>query len=107
MYVNAKNVTYFDNLEVEHILKEVRKFIGNKNITNIYRIQAPDSIMCGYFCIGFIDFMLKGKSLLEDQNLFSPNDYEKNDNIKMFSTESKEVKMHCNVSNKYRNFIKN
>ena len=48
---------------------------------NIYRIQAYDSIMCGYFCIGFIDFMLKGKSLLDYTNLFSPNDYEKNDKI--------------------------
>ena len=38
-------------------------------------------IMCGYFCIGFIDFMSKGKSLLENTNLFSPNDYEKNDKI--------------------------
>ena len=35
--------------------------------------------MCGYFCIGFIDFMLQGKSLLDDTNLFCPNDYEKND----------------------------
>ena len=50
-------------------------------VTNIYRIQAYDSIMCGYFCIGFIDFMLKGKSLLDYTNLFSPNDYEKNDKI--------------------------
>ena len=80
MYVNAKNVTYFDSFGVEHIPKEIKKFIGNKNIiTNIYGIQAYDSIMCGYFCIGFIDFMLKGKSLLDYTNLFSPNDYEKND----------------------------
>ena len=35
--------------------------------------------MCGYFCIGFIDFMLKGKNLFEYTDLFSPNDYEKND----------------------------
>ena len=41
-------------------------------LTNINRIQAYDSIMCGYFCIGFIDFMLKGKSLLEYANLFYP-----------------------------------
>ena len=82
MYVNAENVTYFDSFEVEHIPKEIRKFIGNKNvITNIYRIEAYDSIMCGYFCIRFIDFMLKDKSLLEYPNLFSPNDYEKNDKI--------------------------
>ena len=32
-------------------------------MTNIYRIQAYDSIICGYFCIGFIDLMLKSKSL--------------------------------------------
>ena len=63
-----------------HIPKEIKKFIGSKNIiTNIYRIQAYDTIMCGYFCIGFIDFMLKGKSLLEYINLFSPNEYERND----------------------------
>ena len=54
----------------------------NKNIiTNIYRIQAYNSIMCGYFCIGFNDFILKGKSLLDYTNLFSPNHYEKNDEI--------------------------
>ena len=46
--------------------------------TNIYRIQAYDSIMCCYFCIGFICFMLKGKSLLEYTNLFSPNENKKN-----------------------------
>ena len=57
-------------------------FTGNKNvITNVYKIQANDLIMCGYFCIGFIDFMLKGKSLLDYTNLFSPNEYEKNDTM--------------------------
>ena len=71
LYVNAENVTYFDSFGVEHFPKETGKFIGNKNITiDIYRMQAYDSIMCGYFCIGFIDFMLKGKSLLEHTNLF-------------------------------------
>ena len=82
MYVNDNNVTYFDSLQVDHTPKEIRKFIGNKNITtNIYRIQTYDSIICGYFCIGFTDFMLKGKSLLKYINLFSPNGYEKNDKI--------------------------
>ena len=67
---------------VENIPKEIKKFTGNKNVvTNIYRIQEYDSIMCGYFCIGFIDFVLKGKSLLEYTNLFSPSDYKKNDKI--------------------------
>ena len=59
LYVNAESLTYFDSFGVDHIPKEIRKFIGNKNTTtNIYRIQAYDSIMCRYFCIGFIDFML-------------------------------------------------
>ena len=82
MHVNDDNVTNFDSFGVEHIGKEIIKIIGNKNvITNIYRIQAYDPIMCGYFCIGFIDFILKGKSLLEYTNLFSCNDYEENDKI--------------------------
>ena len=64
LYVNAKSVTYFESFGVEHIPKEIKKFIGNNNIiTNIYRIQAYDSIMCGYFCtaimdIIFIDFLI-------------------------------------------------
>ena len=74
-YVNNKIVTYFDSFGVEHIPKEIMKFIARKNIiTNIYRIQAYDSIMCGYFCIGFINFMFNGKSLTDYTNLFSPND---------------------------------
>ena len=70
LYVSAENVTYFNNFEVEHIPKEIKKLIGNKNvITNIFRMQAYNSIMC----IGFVDFMLKGKILFGYTNLFSPN----------------------------------
>ena len=66
-------------LRVEHIPKEIKTFINNKNIkANIFRIQAYDSIICGYFCIGFIDFMLAGKTLTEFANLFSPNNFKKN-----------------------------
>ena len=79
---NTNNVTYFDSFGVEHIPKEIKKLIKNKNIkTNIFRIQDYDSIMCGYFCIGFINYMLKGKTLTEYTNLFSPNNFKKNDNI--------------------------
>ena len=82
LYVRNTNVTYFDSLGVEHIPKEIRTFINNKNIkTNIFRIQAYDSIMCGYFCIGFIDFMLAGKTLIKFTNLFSPNNFKRNDDI--------------------------
>ena len=80
--MNANNIIYFDSFGIENIPKEIKKFIGNKNIiTNIYRIQAYNSIICGYFCIGFINFMLKGQSLLDHTNLFSPNKYEKNNKI--------------------------
>ena len=62
LYVNAEYVKYFDSFGVELIPKEIKKLIKNKNIiTNIYRIQAYNSIMCGYFWIGFVDFMLIGK----------------------------------------------
>ena len=88
--VKNNNVTYFDSFGVEHILKEIKAFINRplssvsqyKNIkTNIFRVQARDSVMCGYFCIGFIDFMFKGKTLTEYTDLFSPNNFEKNDDI--------------------------
>ena len=52
-----------------------------KIITNIYRIQAHDSIMCAYFCIGFINFMFNDKSLTDYTNLFPPSDFNKNDDI--------------------------
>ena len=82
LYINNKTVTYFDSFGVEHIPKEIIKFIDNKNmITNIFRIQAYDSIMCGYFCIGFINFMFNDNSLTDFINLFSPNDLKKNDDI--------------------------
>ena len=84
LYVKNNDITYFDSFGVEHIPKEIKAFIKNRNIkTNIFRIQAYDSIMCGYFCIGFINFILKGKSLTGYTNLFSRFDFKKNDDIIM------------------------
>ena len=37
--------------------------------------------MCGYFCIGFIDFMLAGKKLTVYTNLFSLHDFKENDYV--------------------------
>ena len=83
MYVKNNDITYFDSFGVEHIPKEIIKFINrpsfsashNKSIkTKIFRIQPYDSIMCGYFCIAFIDFMLAGKKLIDYTCLFSPHD---------------------------------
>ena len=80
--MNNNYVHYFDSFGVEHIPEKIKAFMNNKNIkTNIFRVQAYDPVMCGYFCIGFIDFMLKGKTLTEFRNLFSPNNFKKKDDI--------------------------
>ena len=83
-FVKKNEVVYFDSFGVEYIPKEIREFIeefieklpGNKNIkTNIFRVREDNSIMCGYFCTGFIDFMLAGKKFIDYTNLFSPHDF--------------------------------
>ena len=80
LYTKNNAITYFDSFEVEHIPKEIKGFIKNKDIETIFfRIQGYDAIMCGYFCIGFTNFMFKGKILTEYTNLFSPNDFKRND----------------------------
>ena len=82
LFCNRNEIAYFDSFGVEHIPEEIEEFIGNKNIkTNIVWVAANDSVMCGYFCIGFIDFILAGKKLTDYTNLFSPHDFKKNDNI--------------------------
>ena len=82
MHELNNNVNYFDSFPDEHIPEEIKIFIVNKNIkTNIFRIQAFDSVKCGYFCIGFIDFMLKVKNLAAFNKPFSPNSFLKNDDI--------------------------
>ena len=90
LYLLNQNIVYFDSFGVEHIPKEVNTFISSKELghivrneikSNIFSIQAYDSIMCGYFCIEFINYMLKSKTLLDYTNLFLPNDFKKNDQI--------------------------
>ena len=105
LYVNDNNVTYFDSFGVENIPRDIKKFIGHKNIiTNIYRIQAYDSIICEYFCLGFIDFMLKGKILLHYKDVFSLNDYEMNDKIIFLFSITKIL--YCVIYGKYRKIEK-
>ena len=86
LFCKKNGIVYFDSFGVEYIPEEIKKFIeefpGNKNIkANIFRVQENNSIMCGYFCIGFIDFMLAGKKLTDYTSLFSPHDFKKNDDI--------------------------
>ena len=73
LFAKPKYTAYFDSFGIEHIPKEINKFINNDIKSNIFRIQAYDLIMCGYFCIEFINYILT--------NLFSPNDFKKNDEI--------------------------
>ena len=86
MCVRDYEVIYFDSFGVEYVPKEIKNFIGHKDIkTNIFRIQAYNSIMSGYFCILFIDFMFADiksidfmftdKKLIDFTNLFSPHDF--------------------------------
>ena len=79
LYVKNNEVTYFDSFGVEHIAKEIKKVIGNKDIKgSIFRFQAYDSIMRGYFCTEFINYMFDAKSLIDFTSLFSPHDFKKN-----------------------------
>ena len=83
LYANNKTVTYFDSFGIEHISQEIRVFIADKDIiARIYRIQSYDSIVCGYFCIGFINYMFMGKSLTDYTNLFSPSNFKKSDDFR-------------------------
>ena len=82
LFCNRNEIVYFDRFGDEHIPEEIKEFIRNINIkANIFRVQENDSVMCGYFCIGFIDFMLAGKKLTDYTNLFSAHDFKKSDDI--------------------------
>ena len=82
LFCKKNEIIYFDSFSVDHIPEEIKEFIGNKNIkANIFQVRANNSVMCGYFCIGFIDFMLADKKLTDYTNMFSPYDFDKNDSI--------------------------
>ena len=79
LFCNRNEIVYFDSFGVEHVPEEIKEFIRNKNIiANIFRVQANNSVMCGYFCIGFI---VAGKKLTDFTSMFSPYDFKKNDEI--------------------------
>ena len=84
LFCNRNEIVYFDSFGVQHVPEEIKNFVGNKNIiTNIFRVQANDSVMCRYFCIGFIDFMLASKKLTYFTNMFSPHVFKKNNDINL------------------------
>ena len=76
LYLKKKESVYFYSFGVEYIPEEIKEFIKNKNIkAYVFWVQENESIMCGYFCIGFIGFMVAGKKLTDYTNLFSPYDF--------------------------------
>ena len=78
LFFNKSGIIYFDSFDVKHVPEEIKESFGNKNIIgNIFRVQANNSVMCGYFCIGFIDFMIAGKKLTDFMSMFSPQDFDK------------------------------
>ena len=82
LFCQKSKSVYFDSFGVEQIPEEIKEFIRNKNIkANIFHVQANNSVMCGYFCIGFVNFMLAGKKFTDFTTLFSPYDFDKNENI--------------------------
>ena len=82
LFCNRNEIVYLDSFGVKHVPQEIKKSVGNKNIkANIFGVQANDSVMSGYFWIGFIDFMLAGKKSTDYTNMFSPYDFKKNDDI--------------------------
>ena len=69
-FCKKDEIIYFDSFGVEHIPEEIKELIRNKNIkANIFRVQANNSVICGYFGIGFIDIMVAGKKLTDYTNL--------------------------------------
>ena len=78
LFYNRNEIVYFDSFGVEHVSEEIKIFVENKNIkANIFQVQANNSVMCGYFYIGFIDFMLAGKKLTDFTSLLSPYNFKK------------------------------
>ena len=78
LFIDRNTALHFDSFGIEYIPQEVLSKIKDKSIThNIFRIQDNESIMCGFYCIAFIEYMLAGKTLLDHTNLFSQIDYKK------------------------------
>ena len=108
LFSDSNIAVYFDSFWVEYILQEVLNEIRDESIThNIFRIQDNDSIMWGFCCIAFIEYMLPGKTLLDYTDLFSPNDYKKNDKVihKYFKDKCVNSRLQIKKIDETRNFL--
>ena len=78
LFCNRNEIVYFNSFDVEHVPEEIKDFVGNKNVVpNIFRVQANNSIMRGYFYIGCIDFMLAVKKLTDFTSFFFSYEFKK------------------------------
>ena len=68
MYVLNIEIIYFGSFEVGHVVRKT--YLSEKHKNKIFRIQGNSSMICGYFCIRFIDFMLSSKILIDYTSLF-------------------------------------
>ena len=93
LFLDRNTAVYFDPFGIEYIPQKVLNKTRDKSIThNIFRMQDNDSIMCGFYCITFIEYMHAGKTLLDYTILLSPNDYKKNDKMTYKYFNDKYVK---------------
>ena len=82
LFCNKSEIVYFNSFAVEHVPEEMKEFIWNKNVkANIFGLQANNSVMCGYFCTGFIYFMLVSKKVTDFPSLFSLRDFDKSSEL--------------------------
>ena len=96
MFIDRSTVVHFDSFGIEYISQDVLNKINNNSIThNIFIIQSNDSIIFGFYCVAFKEYMIAGKNLLNYANLFSPNSSKHNGNIKCKYFKDKYVKRKC------------
>ena len=77
-FIDRNTTVYFDSFRIEYIPQEALNKIRDKLIThNIFRIQNNEYIVCGFYCIAFMEYMLAGETWLDYTILFSPGFYKK------------------------------
>ena len=101
LFIDRNTAVYLDSFGIEYISQEVLNKIRDKSIThNIFRMKDNESVMWGFYCIAFIEYMLAGKTLLDCTKLFSANDYKKNDKIIYKYFKDKYIKSRVEIDEK-------
>ena len=65
LFVDRNLSIYFDSFGIEYISQEVLNKVKDKSINhNIFRTKDNEFIMCGFYCVVFIEYMLSRKSFV-------------------------------------------